>query len=278
MAQLSQDVRVSALTKGLLRAGRTGSLRSLNLIPGMDAAVYGVALFSAFCLGFSKAGFPGLAMVNVMIMAELFGAKESVGIILPLLIVSDFTVYPLFRQYASWKQVWPLLIPAFVGIAAGYGLLGRIDNQTARRVIGGIVLLMLGLQLLRAYRTEFLSHLPDTKAFLWGSGVTIGVSTMMANAAGPAFSIYSLVHRMAKADFLGIGARTFLVLNLVKVPFMTDLNILNLESLKLDLALLPGTFLGILAGYRLIARIPQRVFEVLLYFFSLVAGVRLLFF
>lgn len=99
---------------------------------------------------------------------------------------------------------------------------------------------------------------------------------MMANAAGPAFSIYALVHRMAKTDFLGIGARCFLVFNLVKVPFMTDLNIINLQSLKLDAALLPATFLGIFAGYRLIARIPQRVFEVLLYLFSLVAGVRML--
>lgn len=244
----------------------------------MDGVVYGIGLFSAFCLGFSKAGFPGLAMVNVMIMADLFGAKQSVGIILPLLIVSDLTVYPLFRHYASWKQVWPLLIPAFAGIVIGYFLLGNIDNHAARRVIGGIILVMLVLQLIRAYRTEFLTHLPDTRGFLWGSGLTIGVSTMMANAAGPAFSIYSLVHKMAKSDFLGIGARTFLVLNLVKVPFMTDLDIINPQSLKIDLALLPGTFIGIFAGYRLITRIPQRVFEVLLYGFSLMAGVRLLLF
>ncbi|MFM1942276.1 MAG: hypothetical protein RI897_1258 [Verrucomicrobiota bacterium] len=245
---------------------------------GIDGITYAIALFSAFCLGFSKAGFPGLAMVNVMIMAELFGAKESVGIILPLLIVCDVTVYPLFRQYASWKQTWPLFLPAFVGIVVGYLLLGRIDNQTARPVIGGIVLVMLVLQLVRVYKTEFLKNMPDSKGFFWGSGLTIGVSTMMANAAGPVFSIYSLVHRMAKSDFLGIGARTFLVLNLVKVPFMTDLDIINKESLMLDAALLPSVFIGIFAGYRLIAKIPQKVFEVLLYLFSLVAGVRLLFF
>ena len=254
------------------------SLRGLSIYPDISLGTYLVALFSAFCLGVSKAGFPGLAMVNVMIMAELFGAKQSVGIILPLLVVCDLTVYPLFRQYASWNKVWPLLIPAFIGILIGYRLLGSIDNHTARRVIGGIILLMLALQLIRVYRAAFLAHLPDSKGFLWGSGLTIGVSTMMANAAGPAFSIYALVHKMSKSDFLGIGARCFLVLNLVKVPFMTDLDIINPPSLKLDAWLLPGTFLGILAGYRLIARIPQRVFEVLLYFFSLVAGVRLLFF
>ena len=49
-------------------------------------------------MGFSKTGFPGLAMVNVLIMAELFGAKASVGIIVPMLIVCDLTVYPMFRN------------------------------------------------------------------------------------------------------------------------------------------------------------------------------------
>lgn len=258
--------------------GVAGKLRALNVWPDITLTHYAVALVSAFCLGFSKAGFPGLALVNVMIMAELFGAKQSVGIILPLLIAADLTVYPLFRRYASWRQVWPLLVPAFLGIVLGYGLLGRMDNLTARRVLGGILLFMLALQWLRSHRNAFLADLPDSRAFRWGTGFTIGVSTMMANAAGPVFSIYALVHRLAKNDFLGIGARTFLVLNLVKVPFMTDLNILNARSLQLDAILLPGTFLGIFAGYRLITRIPQRLFELLLYVFTLAAGIRLLWF
>ncbi|MBT7537236.1 MAG: hypothetical protein HN610_16870, partial [Verrucomicrobia bacterium] len=54
---------------------------------------WALASLGAFSLGFSKTGFPGLALVNVLVMAELFGAKESVGLILPLLIVCDITVY-----------------------------------------------------------------------------------------------------------------------------------------------------------------------------------------
>ncbi len=250
----------------------------LDLYPGLTAPAYALALFGAFCLGFSKTGFPGLAMVNVLLIAELFGAKESVGIILPLLIVCDLIVYPLFRKYASWKPVWPLMIPAVIGVFIGWQLLDAISNHTARRVIGAIILFMLALQLFRAYRREFLAHLPDTKSFLWGSGLTIGVSTMMANAAGPAYSIYALVHKMPKNEFLGIGARFFLFMNIFKIPFNADLGIINPDSLKLNLALLPGILAGILLGRRLIKLIPQRLFEILLYTFSAVACVRLLFF
>ena len=70
---------------------------------------FALAALGAFCLGISKTGFPGLAILNVLIVAELFGAKNSVGVILPMLIVCDLLVYPLFRKHASWKQVWPLV-------------------------------------------------------------------------------------------------------------------------------------------------------------------------
>lgn len=239
---------------------------------------YCCALFGAFCLGFSKAGFPGMALVNVVLIAELFGAKESVGIILPLLICADITVFPMFRKFATWSDVVPLLIPIGFGLVGGYFLLGSIDNSVARPVVGGIILSMVCLQLLRVYRQAFLSHLPDAGAFRWGAGLVIGVSTMMANAAGPVYSVYALVHKMEKNEFLGIGARCFLIVNIVKVPFMTDLDIINTRSLWIDACLLPGVFIGIFIGRKVIAKIPQKVFEILLYIFSIVAGGRLLFF
>lgn len=250
----------------------------MNLLPDITWQVYAGALCGAFCMGFSKTGFPGLALVNVLLMAELFGAKQSVGIILPLLIVCDVTVFPMFRKYATWKEVIPLLVPIFFGLIAGYLVLGRIDNDMARPAIGAIILVMVGLQLLRIYKKEFLSNLPDSSVFRWGSGLTIGVSTMMANAAGPAYSIYALIHKLPKNEFLGIGARCFLLVNIIKVPFMADMNIINSESLRTDLVLLPGVFAGIFVGRNVIQKIPQELFEIFLYIFSIIAGARLLFF
>ena len=239
---------------------------------------YALALFGAFCLGFSKTGLPGLAMVNVLIMAELFGAKQSVGIILPLLVVCDLVIYPLYRKYASWEQVWPLVVPIMIGVVGGWLLLDSISNHTARRLLGSIVLLMALLQGIRQFKTTLLVAMPDSTGFRWGSGLTIGVATMLANAAGPVYAIYSLVLKMPKADFLGIGARLFLLINVLKLPFNINLGILNSKSLRLDLALVPAILLGIFVGRPVIARIPEGVFQGLLYVFSIVAGVRLLFF
>jgi len=237
-----------------------------------------IAASGALCLGISKTGFPGLAIVNVLIIAELFGAKESVGIILPMLVVCDLIVLRMFWEHATWKKVWPLVPVTFVSIVAASFLLDRFDSLTAKRVIGGIILLMFALQLVREFKKEFLTRLPDSRVFRWFSCALIGVSTMLANAAGPVYSIYALVHKMPKPEFLGIGARLFLIVNLFKVPLLVSMDLINARSLMLNLWLLLPLVIGILLGRKLIGLIPQRAFEILLYVFSLVAGIKLLFF
>jgi hypothetical protein len=235
-------------------------------------------MLGAFSLGFSKTGFPGLAMVNVLIMAEIFTAKISVGIIVPMLIACDLTVYPMFRRYSSWKEVLPLLPAVFVGLVAGYFLLDHIDELTARKGIGVIILLMLMLQLSRIRLGNALSKMTHSSSFKWASGLLIGTSTIMANAAGPVFSIYALVEKMAKETFLGVGARCFLLINIIKLPMVAHLGLIDERSLKINLVVLPALIAGIFIGRKIIQIIPQRGFEILLYSFSAIAGIRLFFF
>ena len=242
------------------------------------STVISLAFLGALCLGVSKAGFPGLAIVNVLVIAELFGAKNSVGIILPMLVVCDLIVLPLFWKHATWKMIWPLVPVTFAAIVGSWLLLDSFDDITARKVIGGIILTMLVLQLVREFKKEFLQHLPDSRLFRWISCIMIGVSTMLANAAGPVYSIYALVHRLPKMEFLGVGARFFLLVNLFKIPFLGNLELINPESLKLNLYLLPALVAGIFIGKKVIHMIPQRTFECLLYAFSAVAGLRMMFF
>jgi len=56
------------------------------------------------------------------------------------------------------------------------------------------------------------------------------------------------------------------------------LEIINRQSLIIDAMLIPGLALGVLTGKLVIHRIPQKVFEKLLYLFSAIAGIRLVFF
>ena len=247
----------------------------MELTAGWGVMEWGLVVLAAFTVGVSKTGFGGIGLVAVFIMADLFG-KDSVGILLPMLIVADVSVYPLFRKYASWKPVWKLLPPMLVGLALGYFLLVRIPDEAARPMIGSIILLMVGIQLFRRYATEWFDRMAASRQFGMAAGVAGGVATMMANAAGPIIQLFLLSRRFEKMDLVGIGARLFLLVNILKLPFLGGLNLVTQESLTLDAKMIPVILIGVLFGKRLVQVVSQRAFELLVLIFAVLAGVRLI--
>jgi len=90
-------------------------------------------------------------------------------------------------------------------------------------------------------------------------------------------AIYLLAMRLPKLEFVGTSAVFFLLLNLFKVPFMVNLELITLDSLSFNLLLAPAVLLGAWLGRLLLPRINQRVFENLALGLSAVSGLRLLF-
>ena len=66
-----------------------------------DPKLLMIALVAAVCIGVAKAGFSGISMVSVVLLAEVYGAKASVGLALPLLIAADLMAYPAFLKHGS---------------------------------------------------------------------------------------------------------------------------------------------------------------------------------
>ncbi len=241
-----------------------------------NPAVYGLALLAAVCIGLSKAGFSGISMVSVFLLADIYGAKTSVGLALPLLIAADLMAYPAFLRHGSWRPVWKLLAPALIGLGIGWWMLGEIDDELARRVIGACVLLMVAVQAVRRLNPGFFDELAQSRGFGAGAGVLGGFATMLANAAGPVIQLYLMAKRVPKMELIGIGARFFLLINLLKVPMNARLALITGESLLENARLFPGVVVGILGGRWLVRKVPQEMFEWMIVIFSVAAGLRLL--
>jgi uncharacterized membrane protein YfcA len=251
----------------------------LMVLPEMlsDPTVYALALLAALCIGLSKVGFSGISMVSIIIFADIYGSKASVGLTLPLLIAADLMAYPAFLKHGSWRPVWRLLGPALLGILGGWCLLGYVSETKARQIIGGCVLSMVILQTMRRCESMWFARLAASGGFGMGAGVLGGFATMLANAAGPVIQLYLMARKIPKMELIGIGARFFLVVNLIKVPLNARLALISEESLWENLRLLPGVALGVLGGKTLLRHVPQRVFEWMVVIFSSIAGLRMIF-
>lgn len=242
-----------------------------------DPGVYMLALVAALCIGLSKAGFSGISMISIVLLADIYGPKASVGLTLPLLIAADLMAYPAFIRYGSWRPVWRLLGPALVGIAFGWWVLGVVSEGMARQLIGACVLLMVVLQVFRRWWSAGFDRLAHSPGFGAGAGVLGGFATMLANAAGPVIQLYLMARNVPKMELIGIGARFFLLINILKVPLNAKLALITQESLMDNLRLVPAVAIGIFSGKWLLRHVPQAAFEWMIVTFATLAGLRMIF-
>ncbi len=242
----------------------------------MDYGLWALALLSAFLVGLSKTGIAGLGILPVAIFAGILPARESVGVVLIVLLAGDLVAVTVYRREADWGHLMGLFPWAGAGIVLGALAFGQMNDATVRVLIGSILVGLVLLQWFRRARPVEVSVGPPARWIVIGTGVGAGFTTMVANAAGPLMVMYLLAMRLPKLIFVGTAAWFFLAVNVFKVPFSYSLGLITAESLGLSLRLAPFAVLGALSGRWVLRRIDQRLFEMLALGLTFVAGWRLI--
>lgn len=233
-------------------------------LPSFTVLEWLLAVLAAVCFGLTKAGFGGFGILGVLIMAHLLPAKSSTGAVLPMLIAADLMAIGNFHRHVSWPDFWKLLPTTFLGLIAGWSVMDRIPSALFGQILGWMILSMMALVIWQRFDTRVVNAITHHPLLAKFSGFLAGVTTMVANAGGPAMSFYLLTRRLDKLAFVGTCAWFFFVTNLIKVPLSWNLGLISLKSLSLNLVLLPAIALGIVLGRLLLGKIPQAPFEWLL--------------
>ena len=233
---------------------------------------------SALLVGFSKTGLPGAGLPAVALMTVAFPAdtKMSVGAIVPLLIVGDLFAISYYRRHANWPRLFQLFPYVAAGMVPGYLVLWLVQDAVLKLLIGIIILLLLAVQISR--QRFGWDRLSNHTGFVAVTGVLAGFATTVSNAAGPVMSVYLVSKRLDKLQFMGTAAWFFFFMNVSKLPLYSLLGMITPGTLRFNLLLVPGVFVGALLGVRFIGLIPQRVFDVIVLILAGIAAVRMVFF
>ncbi|MFE2634637.1 sulfite exporter TauE/SafE family protein [Streptomyces scopuliridis] len=273
----------------------------------MDISWWGfTALAAAAALvGFSKTAVSGANTVSLAVFAAVLPARESTGVLLPILIVGDVVAVLTYRRHAHWPTLWRLFPAVAAGVVAGTVFLLWADDAAVRTSIGAILLLMAGVTIWRRRGgADSTKATPEEKGKEKGDekgeeagvvagkngsgtssagrvtarsyGVLGGFTTMVANAGGPVMSLYLLSAGFRKLGFLGTSAWFFLIVNTSKLPFSVGLGLVDGPSLLLDAALVFFVLPGALIGKACVDRIDQRLFERLVIGATVLGGLQLL--
>jgi len=249
----------------------------INLLPqDYSSTQWLVLCICAVCVGISKTGLPGMGIVVVPLMASFFPAASSTGLLLVLLATGDLFAVGFYHRHANWKHIIKLLPAAFAGMAAGSFIIRRITDSQLAPVIGVIVLVMLILNYLHQRKPQDDSSLPHHWLFAVTMGFFAGLTTQLANAAGPVMIIYLLAMKLPKYEFIGTSAWFFLILNWLKVPIFISEGRITAAAFAADACMLLLIVVGAVAGLLILKKLPQKWFNIIVQILAAAAAIKLL--
>ncbi len=215
---------------------------------------------SAFLLGLSKSGFKGLGVLIVTLLAIVIPAKESTGVLLPLLLAADVLAVYSYRRDVQWRIVRSIIPYMIIGVLCGVYIGDNISAGIFKRMMAFIILISAILMLFSGkYPVDSTKSQTKLAVLL---GAMAGFTTMIGNLAGPFINIYFLAINATKNQFIATAAWLFFIVNLFKLPFHIFVwETINVESFVLDLKLLPMVILGFIVGYRLISYVSNEMFR-----------------
>ena len=231
------------------------------MIDTIDLVQWIILSLTALCIGMSKTGVQGMMLLVVPYMAMAFGAKESTGVILPMLCMADIMAVAYYKRIADWKVVVKLLPTAILGFFVAIFVDNLIPSHEFRQLMGWTLAMALGVMLwseLFGKENRWMKHWWYSALF----GLLGGFTTMIGNAAGPVLSVYLLSMRKEKMEYIGINAWFFLVVNLLKVPLQVFVwDNITWETFTLNLFMLPVIGIGAWLGVRIVKMFPERAFR-----------------
>jgi uncharacterized protein len=232
-------------------------------------------LLAAAILGMAKAGLKGIDMMNVTIMALVFGSKPSTGIVLPLLCIADVLAVWYYKRHVQWPHFFKLLPWIVLGILLGVYIGKDINEALFKKIMAVIILLTIVIMVLLEVRKN--TDVPQNKLFSASIGLSAGITTMLGNLAGAFANIYFLSMRMSKNNFIGTAAWLFLVINFFKLPFQVFYwKNINYHTLKIDLILVPALLIGFWAGLKLVAIIKDESYRKVVLALTLIGAIIML--
>jgi len=242
-----------------------------HLLPWQWAAWICMGLF----IGLSKTGFIGITAFIIPVIALIFGAKESTGIILPLLCFADLLAVWYYHSQAEWKYIIKLLPWTLAGFGTALFADRLVPVQEFKYLMGGCILAGIAVMIWNDTRSKSKPP-PSTWWFSALFGIAGGFATMIGNVAGPIMTVFLLSMRLPKNSFVGTSAWFFLIVNYMKLPIQILVwNNITVQNLIFGLTVVPAIIAGAILGILLIKKISEPLYRKTMIALTLVSAVLL---
>jgi uncharacterized membrane protein YfcA len=227
------------------------------LPPGIDLAtallLIGVSFFtSALTAAFGIGG--GVAMLGAL--AGSVSPNVVIAVHGVVQLGSNLGRAILQRQHAHWPAIVRFLLGAMVGVALGAWLFVSLPERILLGVLGVFILMMVWVPKPR---------IPGlSSAGMVVGGAFSSALTMFVGATGPFIQAILLPLKLDRKGLIATHAVMMTAQHLLKVVAFSFIGVALMPWLPLMAAMIASGFLGTVLGTRLLEKMPERLFQMIL--------------
>jgi uncharacterized membrane protein YfcA len=245
----------------------------ISLLPG-DWTFYLAAAPAVILLGLSKGGFSGLSTLAMPILVLAIPPVKAAAIVLPILIVQDWVSVWAFRRDFNAHNLLILIPGALIGIAGGWLLAARVNEDAVRLAVGLISIGFVVFMLLRdRLKGDTAAPADVAPGVFWGA--LAGFTSFVSHAGAPPVMVYVMPQKLSPRIFAGTLTMFFASVNLLKVPPYFLLGQFSRANLAASATLIPLAIAATFAGVWLVRRISADRFYNAVLILTFLIGVKL---
>src|ERR1043166_7088800 len=216
-------------------------------------------------------------MLTTPLCVLAFGAKDAIGILLPLLCAGD--AFSLYHYWGKWESnnLKFLLPGVFAGVLVGVQLIGKFSARELNIAIGLLAIGFVTFQLTKAkiFRAE--GRFAPNHAVGIPCGLGAGITSTFAHGAGPLISVFLIPQNLPKEIYVGTTVLIFTWINWIKMPFFIGNHIITRATVILSLSFLPLIPVGVWLGVRMNRKFSEKIFLRAVYVMTFCTGLELVF-
>ena len=229
-----------------------------------SAAAFGLALLSAVT------GFGG-GVLLLPVFTVLFGLRAAVPMLTLTQLSSNGSRVWLNRRDLRWPLIGWFALGAVPCAVIGGLLLAHAPLAPLKKALG---VFLIGVVIWR--RLPRRPRRPPNPA-LAAVGAASGLGSALLGSVGPLTAPFFLAIGLTRAAYIGTEAASALAMHLTKIATYGAGSLLTTQVLLFGVGLTPATLGGAWVGKKIVGRLSDRVFVVLVEFGLLAAGVLFLF-
>jgi len=204
------------------------------------------------------AGFGGAAVLLPVLVA-MFGVRDAIPILTVAQLVGNAS-----RVWFNRREVTVPVVGWFALGAVPLALLGGLLFAAAplgalKRLVGAVLLLMVVWR----HVPRAAAWRPPVRAFV-GVGAVFSFVSALVGSVGPLMAPFFLAYGLVKGAYIGTEALATVVMHVTKLAAYQGAAVLTLPAVGVGLALGPIMIAGSYAGKRILDRMPERAFVVVI--------------